>query len=276
MLAKVFLWHEGTFAFDDEPETEAGQELTLKLSTGELILEAVQAVRDPDVVRVLARRHGPGAGALERPPAALPEADPVSRGRLRALAGGRDDERPRDRADDPAAGRANGAEPPRPPLDRCRRVRGRAPLAKTRRPARAKPPPAAKAPPLHPPHSPSGSSSPSRSLCVSPCRSRSPSPAATARRGPDRGRRRREGRRAAARDPRGVGGPQDPNPLRGPRSLALRRRSRGEGRVLPPGEALPPGRAPRRLARGPARRARGGVHPPGRGVRRAARHAEAQ
>src|SRR4030043_103279 len=30
---------------------EPGGELTLKLSTGELILEAVQAVRDPDVVR---------------------------------------------------------------------------------------------------------------------------------------------------------------------------------------------------------------------------------
>ena len=51
MLAKVFLWHEGSFGFEEEPEAEGGQELTLKLSTGELILEAVQAVRDPDVVR---------------------------------------------------------------------------------------------------------------------------------------------------------------------------------------------------------------------------------
>jgi len=51
MLAKVFLWHEGSYAFEEDPEPEAGQELTLKLSTGELILEAVQAVRDPDVVR---------------------------------------------------------------------------------------------------------------------------------------------------------------------------------------------------------------------------------
>ncbi len=52
MLAKVFLWQDGTFAFEEEePEAEAGQELTLKLSTGGLILEAVQAVRDPDVVR---------------------------------------------------------------------------------------------------------------------------------------------------------------------------------------------------------------------------------
>jgi tetratricopeptide (TPR) repeat protein len=51
MLARVFLWREGTFAFDEEPEAEAGREFTLKLSTGELILEAVQAVHDPDVVR---------------------------------------------------------------------------------------------------------------------------------------------------------------------------------------------------------------------------------
>jgi tetratricopeptide (TPR) repeat protein len=50
MLAKVFSWDEGTFVF--EPEDDApGVELTLKLSTGELILEAVQAVKDPDVVR---------------------------------------------------------------------------------------------------------------------------------------------------------------------------------------------------------------------------------
>jgi tetratricopeptide (TPR) repeat protein len=51
MLAKVFLWRDGSFAFDEEPEAEAGREFTLKLSTGELILEAVQAVHDPDVVR---------------------------------------------------------------------------------------------------------------------------------------------------------------------------------------------------------------------------------
>ena len=51
MLARVFAWHEGSYAFEEEPEGEPGGELTLKLSTGELILEAVQAVRDPDVVR---------------------------------------------------------------------------------------------------------------------------------------------------------------------------------------------------------------------------------
>ena len=50
MLAKVFAWDEGSFDFEAEDDTP-GVELTLKLSTGELILEAVQAVKDPDVVR---------------------------------------------------------------------------------------------------------------------------------------------------------------------------------------------------------------------------------
>jgi len=49
MLARVFTWDEGSFSFEEEEEV-AG-ELTLKLSTGELILEAVRAIRDPDVVR---------------------------------------------------------------------------------------------------------------------------------------------------------------------------------------------------------------------------------
>ena len=51
MLARVFAWPDGTYAFEEQPEGGPGEELTLKLSTGELILEAVQAVRDPDVVR---------------------------------------------------------------------------------------------------------------------------------------------------------------------------------------------------------------------------------
>lgn len=50
-LTRVFAWPDGTYAFEEEPEGEGGQELTLKVSTGDLILEAVQAVRDPDVVR---------------------------------------------------------------------------------------------------------------------------------------------------------------------------------------------------------------------------------
>jgi len=50
-LTRVFAWPDGTYAFEEEPEEEGGRELTLKVSTGDLILEAVQAVRDPDVVR---------------------------------------------------------------------------------------------------------------------------------------------------------------------------------------------------------------------------------
>ena len=52
-LARVFTWPDGVYSFHEEPEDGPGQELTLKVSTGELILAAVQAVRDPDVVRFL-------------------------------------------------------------------------------------------------------------------------------------------------------------------------------------------------------------------------------
>ena len=79
------------------------------------------------------RRHGPRARALERPAAALPEAHPVPRRRLRAVARRRRDERPRDRADDPPAGRADAEEPPRPALDGRRRVRGRPPPSRRER-----------------------------------------------------------------------------------------------------------------------------------------------
>jgi tetratricopeptide (TPR) repeat protein len=52
MLASVFTWKEGSYTFEDEPaQASPAEELTLKLSTGDLILEAVQAVGDPDVVR---------------------------------------------------------------------------------------------------------------------------------------------------------------------------------------------------------------------------------
>jgi hypothetical protein len=51
MLTRVLAWTDGAYEFEDEGEAGAEGELTLKLSTGELILEAVQAVRDPDVVR---------------------------------------------------------------------------------------------------------------------------------------------------------------------------------------------------------------------------------
>jgi tetratricopeptide (TPR) repeat protein len=50
ILAKVFTWDEGTFQLEEDEEEPPG-ELTLRLSTGELILDAVRAIRDPDVVR---------------------------------------------------------------------------------------------------------------------------------------------------------------------------------------------------------------------------------
>jgi len=51
MLARLFAWTDGAYAFKDEGQEPPSGEVTLKLSTGELILEAVRAVRDPDVVR---------------------------------------------------------------------------------------------------------------------------------------------------------------------------------------------------------------------------------
>jgi tetratricopeptide (TPR) repeat protein len=51
MLASIFTWKEGSYAFKEEPEGGAPEELTLRLSTANLILEAVKAIRDPDVVR---------------------------------------------------------------------------------------------------------------------------------------------------------------------------------------------------------------------------------
>jgi tetratricopeptide (TPR) repeat protein len=50
-LMKVFSWNDGTYEFVEEPEGEEPPDVTLKLSTGEMILEAVRRVQDPDVVR---------------------------------------------------------------------------------------------------------------------------------------------------------------------------------------------------------------------------------
>ncbi len=51
MLVKVLGWAEGGYAFEPEPDDAPLGELTLKLSTGELIFDAVRALSDPDVVR---------------------------------------------------------------------------------------------------------------------------------------------------------------------------------------------------------------------------------
>ena len=54
MLNTAFAWTDGTYVFEEQPAQAGDQQdldLTLKLSTGELILEAVRRVQDPDVVR---------------------------------------------------------------------------------------------------------------------------------------------------------------------------------------------------------------------------------
>jgi Domain of unknown function (DUF4388)/DnaJ domain/Tetratricopeptide repeat len=52
ILPKVFSWSDGEYAFDpDVSEVPGDHDATLKLSTGEIILDAARSVTDPDVVR---------------------------------------------------------------------------------------------------------------------------------------------------------------------------------------------------------------------------------
>jgi tRNA A-37 threonylcarbamoyl transferase component Bud32 len=52
ILVKVFTWSEGTYAFEElEAEAPLDGEATLKVSTGELILEAVRSIQDPEAIR---------------------------------------------------------------------------------------------------------------------------------------------------------------------------------------------------------------------------------
>lgn len=52
VLLIVMGWSEGEYAFEEEDPLTAPQgEITLKLSTGEMILEAVRRIEDPDVIR---------------------------------------------------------------------------------------------------------------------------------------------------------------------------------------------------------------------------------
>ncbi|HEY7515711.1 MAG TPA: DUF4388 domain-containing protein [Vicinamibacteria bacterium] len=52
ILLRVFTWTEGEYVFEeDPPETGIPHDTTLKLSTGEMILEAARRVEDPDVLR---------------------------------------------------------------------------------------------------------------------------------------------------------------------------------------------------------------------------------
>jgi hypothetical protein len=52
VLKHVFSWSEGSYEFLEEPPDRVlDGDVTLRLSTGELILQAARSVRDPDVVR---------------------------------------------------------------------------------------------------------------------------------------------------------------------------------------------------------------------------------
>lgn len=52
VLTRVFGWADGTWEFVEEPEgAMSTDEITLKLSTGDVILEAVHGIHDPDVIR---------------------------------------------------------------------------------------------------------------------------------------------------------------------------------------------------------------------------------
>lgn len=51
ILLKVFSWSEGEYSFEEKEEAGLEPDMSLKLSTGELILEAVRTIDDPDVVR---------------------------------------------------------------------------------------------------------------------------------------------------------------------------------------------------------------------------------
>jgi len=59
-LLRAFGWTEGVCAFEEqEPPPRQEHDLTLKLSTGQMILEAVRQVRSPDVIRY-------GLGSIDR------------------------------------------------------------------------------------------------------------------------------------------------------------------------------------------------------------------
>ena len=51
ILLKVFSWSEGEYNFEEREEPGLEPDISLKLSTGEMILEAVRKIDDPDVVR---------------------------------------------------------------------------------------------------------------------------------------------------------------------------------------------------------------------------------
>jgi tetratricopeptide (TPR) repeat protein len=71
VLLEIFSWNAGTYEFDEQPaEVFRGHDRPLRLSTGEVILDAVWSIRDRDVVRY-------ALGDLDR--VLLPSTDPLLR-----------------------------------------------------------------------------------------------------------------------------------------------------------------------------------------------------
>jgi uncharacterized protein DUF4388/DnaJ-like protein/tetratricopeptide repeat protein len=51
VLSRVFSWSDGAYEFKEEPAGTPDDDVTLRMSTGDLILESTRSVQDPDVVR---------------------------------------------------------------------------------------------------------------------------------------------------------------------------------------------------------------------------------
>jgi hypothetical protein len=77
ILSKVFDWNDGEYEFQAEPDVAPGpDDVVLKLSTAELILESARSVGDPDVIRYC-------IGNLDR--VVAPSTDPLLRFQKLAL-----------------------------------------------------------------------------------------------------------------------------------------------------------------------------------------------
>lgn len=51
VMRKAFGWESGAYSFEEQPVDVRGEDLTLKVFTGEVILEAARSVKDPAAVR---------------------------------------------------------------------------------------------------------------------------------------------------------------------------------------------------------------------------------
>jgi hypothetical protein len=219
ILTKVFALSEGTYEFEEQPEEAVTEELTLKLSTGELILEAVRQVQDPDVIRY-------ALGDLDR--VLAQSIDPLLRFQKITLS-------PADgfllsRVDGTLSAREITQLIPLPAAETQKSLFGLLCTGTVeytpdapRKPRPAPPPTPAVAVPPPPPPPPAAAVPP-----------------------PPKGGGRRRRFRSAARDPGGLRGPPSCEPLRDPAHPEGLQRSPGQGGLFPPGQAVSPGRPPRR------------------------------